>query len=220
MLISIFEEIKMLENETFGELYTRINDLRNSMVSLGKRVSNVKLIKKILKSLPERFRIKVTSIEESKDLDSMKIEEFVGSLQTYEYFLPPVNKVNGMAFKATKSKVSSDEDSNNEEELAMIANRINKLMKTDKFSEGLRETPNEAEPEEDPRGQKCCECSGFRHTRTECANLKSAKGKRPTLQLSAMSLRKKKNLLRIVQHLWFHMKIRTIFTTLSMVMKN
>jgi hypothetical protein len=68
----------MLENETFDEFYTRINDLRNSVVSLGKRVSDVKLIKKILRSLPKHFRIKVTSIEESKDLDSMKIEELVG----------------------------------------------------------------------------------------------------------------------------------------------
>jgi hypothetical protein len=33
MLISRFEEIKMLENETFGEFHTRINDLRNSMVN-------------------------------------------------------------------------------------------------------------------------------------------------------------------------------------------
>jgi hypothetical protein len=82
MLISRFEEIKMLENETFGEFYTRINDLRNSEVSLEKMISDAKLIKKILRSFPEHFRIKVTSIEESKDLDSMKIEEFVGSLQT------------------------------------------------------------------------------------------------------------------------------------------
>jgi hypothetical protein len=74
----------MLENETVSEFYTRINDLRNSMVSLGKRVSDVKLIKKILRSLPECFRIKVTSINESKELDSMKTEELVGSLQTYE----------------------------------------------------------------------------------------------------------------------------------------
>jgi len=74
----------MLENETFSEFYTRINDLRNSMVSLGKRVSDVKLIKKILRSLPECFRIKVTSINESKELDSMKTEELVGSRQTYE----------------------------------------------------------------------------------------------------------------------------------------
>jgi len=71
MLISRFEEIKMLEIETFSEFYTRNNDLRNSMVSLGKRVSDVKLIKKILRSLPECFRIEVTSIEESKDLSSV-----------------------------------------------------------------------------------------------------------------------------------------------------
>jgi phosphomevalonate kinase len=90
MLISRFEEIKMLEDETFGKFYTEINDQRNSMQSLGKSVSDVKLIQKILRSLPERFKIKVTIIEESKDLDEMKIEELVGSLQTYEYSLPPV----------------------------------------------------------------------------------------------------------------------------------
>jgi transcription elongation factor len=82
--ISKFEEIKMLDDETFCEFYTKINNLRNSMVSLGKRVSDVKIIKKILRSLPERFKIQVTTIIESKDLDSMKIEELVGSLQTYE----------------------------------------------------------------------------------------------------------------------------------------
>jgi len=44
MLISRFEEIKMLEKETFGEFYTKISDLRNSIVSLRKSVSDVKLI--------------------------------------------------------------------------------------------------------------------------------------------------------------------------------
>jgi hypothetical protein len=111
ILICRFEEIKMLDNETFGEFYTRINDLRNSMVSLGKRVADVKLIKKILRSLLEHFRIKVTAIEESKDLDSMKIEQLVGYLQTYEYSRPPVKKAKGMAFKAAKSRVSPDKDS-------------------------------------------------------------------------------------------------------------
>jgi lipoate-protein ligase A len=90
MLISRFEEIKMLEDKTFDEFYTRIKDIRNSLVSLGKRVSDVKLIKKIIRSLPKRFRIKFTTIEESKDLELMKIKELVGSLQTYKYSLPPV----------------------------------------------------------------------------------------------------------------------------------
>jgi hypothetical protein len=47
-LISKFEEIKMLEDETFGEFYIKISDLRNSMVSLGKQISDVKCIRKIL----------------------------------------------------------------------------------------------------------------------------------------------------------------------------
>jgi len=69
-----------------------MSDLRNSMVNLGKTVSDVKLIRKILRSLSKRFRIKVTTIEESKDLEEMKIEQLVGSLQTYELSLPPVKK--------------------------------------------------------------------------------------------------------------------------------
>jgi hypothetical protein len=117
MLISKFEEIKMLEDEAFREFYSKMSDLRNSMVSLGKTVSNVKLIRKILRSLPERFRIKVTTIEERKDLEEMKIEELVGSLQTYELSLPPVKKLKIIALKASKKKVevSSGDDSEDEE---------------------------------------------------------------------------------------------------------
>jgi hypothetical protein len=37
MLIFRFEEIKMLEDETFNEFYTKISDQRNSLVSLGRR---------------------------------------------------------------------------------------------------------------------------------------------------------------------------------------
>lgn len=163
MLISKFEEIKMLEDESFNEFYTKISDRRNSMVSLGKNVSDVKLIKKILRSLPERFRIKVTTIEESKDLDEMKIEELVGSLQTYEYSFPSIRKAKTIALKASKkkSRVSFNEGSDNEEEdaVAMLAKNFGRLMKNPrfkkKFSERLKGDPKRAEPEEekkDPRG--------------------------------------------------------------------
>jgi hypothetical protein len=86
------------------------------MVSLGKSISDIKFIQKILRSLVECFIIKVTTIEESKDLNEMKIEEFVGSLQTYEYSLPPVKKAKKIALKASKKmdRVSSEEDSDME----------------------------------------------------------------------------------------------------------
>jgi hypothetical protein len=107
MLVSQFEGNKMLEDESFNEFYTKISDLRNSMINLGKKISYVKLIKKILRSLFERFRIKVTTIEESKDLDDMKIEVLVGSLQTYEFSFPPIKKAKSITLKATKGKSKS-----------------------------------------------------------------------------------------------------------------
>jgi RNA-binding protein YhbY len=116
MLISKFEEIKMLEDETFGEFYSKMSDLRNSMVSLGKPILDVKLIQKILRSLPERFRIKVTTIKENKDLEEMKIEELVGSLQMYELSLPLVKKLKTIALKASKKKVEASSEDDSEEE--------------------------------------------------------------------------------------------------------
>jgi hypothetical protein len=188
MLISRFEEIKMLKDETFGEFYSKMSDLRNSMVSLGKIVSDVKRIHKILRSFPERFRIKVTTIAESKDLEEMKSEELVRSLQTYELSLSPVKKVKTIALKASKKKVevSSKDDSEDEEKaVAMLAKFFGRLMRNDrfknKFFERLKKAPKESEPKEaekkDPRGPICFECSGFGHIRVDYGNLRQGKGK-------------------------------------------
>jgi histone H3/H4 len=185
----------MLEEETFGELYSKMSDLRNSMVSLGKPISDVKLIRKILRSLLERFRIKVTTIEESKDLEEMKIEELVRSLQTYELSLPPVKKLKTIALKASKNKVevSSEDDFEDEEKVvAMLAKNFRRLMKDDrfkkKFSEKVKKLLREVEPEEeekkDPRGPRWFECSGFGHIRADCGNLKKGKGKAYNVTLS------------------------------------
>jgi len=141
--------------------------------------------------LPERFRIKVTTIEESKDLEEMKIEEQVGSLQTYEYSSPPIRKVKTITLKASKASknkyvVSSDEDSNvDEDAVAMLAKNFKRFMKNNKFkkklSNKLRKAPHTTDTEEaekkDPRGPQCFECSGFGYIRTECANLKKQRGK-------------------------------------------
>jgi len=124
--------------------------------------------------LPERFRIKTTTIEEMKDLEEMKIEELVRSLQTYKLSLPSVKKVRTIALKASKKKVevSSEDDSKDEEKVvAMLDKKFGRLMRNDwfkkKFFEKLKKVPRESKPEEDekkdPKGPRCFECSGFGH---------------------------------------------------------
>jgi hypothetical protein len=125
----------------------------------------------------------------------MKIEELVGSLQTYLLSPPPVKKVKAIALKASKkkAKVSSEEDSDNEEDVvAMLAKNFERLMKNDKFkkkfSERLKKSPKESKPEEaekkDPRGPRCFECSGFGHIWADCGNFKQGKGKAYNATLS------------------------------------
>jgi len=112
----------------------------------------------------------------------MKIEELVGSLQTYELSLPSVQKLKTIALKASKKKVealSKDDSEEAEKAVAMLAKNFRRLMRADrfkkKFSEKMKNAPREAEPEEekkDPRSSKCFECSGFGHIRADCGNLK------------------------------------------------
>ena len=96
MLTSRFENIRMQEDETFSDFYSELSDIVNSCFYLGDKISDVKIVEKILRSLPERFHPKVTAIEETRDLEQIKLEELVGSLQTYKLKLksPKKNKKN------------------------------------------------------------------------------------------------------------------------------
>ena len=68
-LITSFEEIKMEVDELFDEFYAKLKDIVNSAFNLGETILESKIVRKVLKSLPERFHVKIMAIEESKDID-------------------------------------------------------------------------------------------------------------------------------------------------------
>ena len=68
-LTSSFEEIRMEEDETFDEFYAKLMDIVNFAFNLGESIAESKIVRKILRSLPERFHVKTTVIEEVKDID-------------------------------------------------------------------------------------------------------------------------------------------------------
>ena len=91
-LTSRFESIRMSDDETFDEIYAKLNDIVNSAFNLGEVYDQSKVVRKILRSLIEDFRSKVTAIIESKDVDTIAIDELVGSSQSYESDLPKTSK--------------------------------------------------------------------------------------------------------------------------------
>ena len=123
MLVSQFESIKMLEDETFNEFFGKLSEIRNSMINLGKKVFDTKLIRKVMQSLLERFRMKTTAIESCTDLNTIRVEELVGALQTYEFSLPQPRKNMDLAIRTLRKNSYElfDDDSPDEEELSFIA---------------------------------------------------------------------------------------------------
>ena len=77
---SRFESIRMSDDESFDEFYAKLNDIVNFAFNLGEVYDQPKIVRKILRSLTEDFRPKVTTITESKDVDSILVDELVGSL--------------------------------------------------------------------------------------------------------------------------------------------
>ena len=70
----------MSEDESFDSFYNKLNEVSVSKFNLGEKTKDSKIVRKILRSLSESFRAKVTAIEESKDLDDIKVQELIGSL--------------------------------------------------------------------------------------------------------------------------------------------
>ena len=91
-LTTSFVEIKVDEDESFDEFYAKLKDIVNLAFNLGEHILEPKIVRKILRSLPERFHAKITAVEESKDLDSIPLTELIGNLQTYELGLAKVAK--------------------------------------------------------------------------------------------------------------------------------
>ena len=83
-LISKFENLLIYENETIGQYHARISDISNESFILGEKIPKEKLIQMVLRTLLERFAYKATAITEAKNLETMKLEELIGSLRTFE----------------------------------------------------------------------------------------------------------------------------------------
>ena len=83
-----FETIRVAEDETFDEVHTKLNDIMNFAFNLSEVYEQPNIVRKILRSLTEDFRPKMTAITESKDVDIIPVDELVGSLQSYEFDLP------------------------------------------------------------------------------------------------------------------------------------
>ena len=183
----------MSKDESFDSFYSKLNEVVIGKFNLGEKTEDSKVVRKILRSLSESFRAKVTAIEESKDLDKIKVQELIGSLQMYELSLPNQRKSKSLTLKTKNESVethgSSDEDVV-EKNVAYLAKNFCKFLKfknSEKFGDKGKFMSSEkgknnfkkreGKESQSTQGVTCFECNGHGHFKREYPNYLRSKGK-------------------------------------------
>ena len=157
----------MKEDETFDVFYAKLKDIVNSTFNLGESIAKSKIVRKILRSLLERFHAKITVIEEVKDIDQIPLTELVGNLQTYEMGLGSMGKgekSKNLALKGIEEEIKDsededenededeDEDDDEDEDLTFITNEIIKLLQFRK--KGMGKPPKKSKSSRNGKSEK------------------------------------------------------------------
>ncbi|CAJ2673932.1 unnamed protein product [Trifolium pratense] len=189
ILTTQFENLRMKDEETIQDFHMTILDYDNQFDALGEKIPEEKLVRKMLRSLPKKFDMKVTAMEEAKNISQMKLDELVGSLQTYESVAngrsEKKNKSIAFSSKNNEEELEDEEESNESisEAMELLGKQFNKVLKqmnkrprpnSKNDAPGtMRNIVNQGKPKSDEKSSlnkniQCHECEGYGHIRPEC----------------------------------------------------
>ncbi|GJZ39406.1 hypothetical protein Tco_0585969 [Tanacetum coccineum] len=118
MLVQQYEQFIISEDESIDNAFARFNTIITSLKVLDEGYSSKNYVRKFLMALHPKWRAKVTTIEESKDLTSLSLDELIGERKS-------------LALKAKKESI--DEESltfgSKDEEYAMAVRDFKKFFK-------------------------------------------------------------------------------------------
>ena len=87
MLRRDFETLCKKESENIDSFFTLVSGLVTQITSHDETLEEIRIVEKVLRSLPARFEAIVVAIEETKDLSQLLVDELNASLISYEHRL-------------------------------------------------------------------------------------------------------------------------------------
>lgn len=102
ILVQHYKLFKMKDAEDIETMFFRFQTLVSGLQILSKSYTTIDHIKKILRSLPAKFRPKVTTIQEAKNLNKLSLESLIRNLHIHEMELngdEPVMKSKTLALE-------------------------------------------------------------------------------------------------------------------------
>ncbi|XP_019150550.1 PREDICTED: uncharacterized protein LOC109147343 [Ipomoea nil] len=178
-----FENLKMEEEENITQFSARVLSIYGDAFNLGEPIPEHRIVKKVLRSLPGRFQMKVTAIQENKDLNTYRLSDLIGNLQTYELEMLQNQKNNGkgIALQSRQEENSETDSETLEQSIALLTKNFNRVLKKFNKTRNKNLSNNQGnsanqKPFNPKRrdnaiteGIQCYECKGFGHIQSECA---------------------------------------------------
>nr|GEZ01587.1 zf-CCHC domain-containing protein/DUF4219 domain-containing protein/UBN2 domain-containing protein [Tanacetum cinerariifolium] len=101
LFVQKYKEFAIFDDKTIDCVFSRFNTIITSLKVLDEPFSSRNHVRKFLRAHPTKWRLKVTAIEESKDLSTLSLDELINNLKVYEVVLKKDSEI----FKSKKEKV-------------------------------------------------------------------------------------------------------------------
>ncbi|GKC54970.1 zf-CCHC domain-containing protein [Tanacetum coccineum] len=183
LFVQKYEEFIISDDETIDCDFARFNTIITSLKALDESFLIRNHVRKFLRALPTKWHPKVTTIEESKDLSTLPLDELIDNLKVYEVVLEKdleiskskKEKYKSLTLKARKflneeEATSLDSD---DEEYAMAVRDFKKFFKRrGKFvrqpyddKKNFRKVKEDKKEKDDRR---CFKCGDPNHFISDC----------------------------------------------------
>ncbi|GJR41237.1 hypothetical protein Tco_1216921 [Tanacetum coccineum] len=128
------------EEESIDNAFARFNTIITSLKALDEGFSSKNYVRKFLRALHPKWRAKVTTIEESKDLTSLSLDELIGNLKVYEVIIKKDSEIvkdkreqsRSLALKAKKESSNDDSSTSESEDEEYAISRDDKNGKSER----------------------------------------------------------------------------------------
>nr|GEU74380.1 copia protein [Tanacetum cinerariifolium] len=196
LLVQQYEQFIISEDESIDSAFARFNTIITSVKALDEDYSRKNYVRKFLWVLHPKWREKIMTIEESKDLTSLSLDELIGDLKVHEMIIKKDSEIvkakvkrKYLALKAKKE--SSDEEcltsKSEDEKYAMVVRDIKKFFK--RRGRFVRQPRNDKktfqrsrDDKNDKSDRKCFICGDPNHLIGKCPKPPKDKNQRAFLE--------------------------------------
>ncbi|GKF15283.1 hypothetical protein Tco_0056745, partial [Tanacetum coccineum] len=103
LLVQQYEQFTTFEEESIDSGFARFNTIITSLKAFDEGFSSKNYVRKFFRALHPKWRAKVTTIEESKYLSSLALDELIGNLKVHELVMEKDSEI----YKGNKERVKS-----------------------------------------------------------------------------------------------------------------